>query len=193
MSINQKSLAAALGIAPATVSKWKKAGMPVHDVAAAKAWRDKNVSPYIRCERPAPPMASATALPTAERTAPPPPAAGDVAPLDLAQERAMLAREQRIAIELKNQTARGEFAPIALLAEVLATASQSVVDRLDQLPGRLRRACPLLPEKARAEVLDVIGQARNEWIHATLELVAAKLQTGDDDDDPMTGDPLGAA
>ena len=47
----------------------------------------------------------------------------EVGGLDLVQERAALAREQRHGIELKNAVARGEFAPIALLSEVLATAS----------------------------------------------------------------------
>lgn len=39
--------------------------------------------------------------------------------LDLVQERAALARSQREAQELKNAVARGEFAPIGLLADVL--------------------------------------------------------------------------
>lgn len=47
--------------------------------------------------------------------------------LNLMVERAALAREQRIGIELKNQIARREYAPRSMLKELLATASQSIV------------------------------------------------------------------
>ena len=55
--------------------------------------------------------------------------------LDLVQERAWLAREQRIAQALKNATTRKEFAPIGRLSEVLAAASGSVAAKLDALPA----------------------------------------------------------
>ena len=45
--------------------------------------------------------------------------------LSLSQERAALAREQRIGIEIKNAVLRGRYADVELLGEVLASASQA--------------------------------------------------------------------
>lgn len=100
--------------------------------------------------------------------------------LDLVQERAALAREQRHGIEIKNSVARGEYAPIGLLSEVLASASQSVVERFDQLPAALRKTCPDLPEAARDQVMGLIANARNEWVRATSDLVIKTLAPADD-------------
>jgi phage terminase Nu1 subunit (DNA packaging protein) len=115
-------------------------------------------------------------------------------PLDLAQERAALARSQREAVDLKNAVSRGEYATISLLSEVLAAASQSVVERFEQIPGQLKRACPALDDAARDQVMTALAAARNEWVRATAELAAAKLETADDepaaeaveDDEPRT-------
>jgi phage terminase Nu1 subunit (DNA packaging protein) len=91
--------------------------------------------------------------------------------LDLVQERAALARSQREAQDLKNAVARGEFAPVGLLADVLGRASSSVVDRFDLLEGDLRKACPDIPDDVLLTVLGVNAKARNEWLRATSRLV----------------------
>ena len=100
---------------------------------------------------------------------------GESGGLDLVQERAALARSQRIAQDLKNAVAAGEFAPIGLLADVLALASSAVVDRFDQLEGALKKSCPDLPEEAKVTVMQVLASARNEWIRSTEKLVAKRL------------------
>lgn len=97
---------------------------------------------------------------------------GEVGGLDLVQERAALAREQREGQAIKNAVARREYAPVGLLSDVLGMASSSVVDRFDQLEGSLRKACPDLPDEAKTTVQQVIAAARNEWIRATSTLVA---------------------
>jgi phage terminase Nu1 subunit (DNA packaging protein) len=96
--------------------------------------------------------------------------------LDLVQERAALAREQRIGWEIKNAVARETYAPIEMLADVLANASQAIVDRLDQLPGDLRRHCPDLPPEAIAVVMRALAAARNEWVRKTESLVVERLE-----------------
>lgn len=101
---------------------------------------------------------------------------GDGMGLDLVQERAALAREQRIGQAMKNAIARGDYAPIGALADVLGMASSAVVDRFDQLEGALRKACPDLPEDARTTVMQVIASARNEWIRSTAKLVTEQVQ-----------------
>lgn len=103
--------------------------------------------------------------------------------LDLVQERAALAREQRISQAMKNAIARGEYAPIGALADVLGMASSAVVDRIDQLEGALRKACPDLPEEARDTVMQVIASARNEWIRSTSKLVTEQVQAMAAEDD----------
>lgn len=105
----------------------------------------------------------------------------EIGGLDLVQERAALAREQRLGIEIKNAVARGEYAPISLLSEVLAIASQSVVERFEQLPSMLKKSCPDLSESAREQVMAVLADARNEWVRATEALVADR--TSDDGED----------
>lgn len=108
-------------------------------------------------------------------------------PLDLVQERAALAREQRAGLEIKNAVLRGEYASVALLSQVLATASQAVAERFDHLPGVLTKACPQMTDGERDQVVAVIAQARNEWVRATAELVAAVVNAPDDDASEMDG------
>lgn len=112
--------------------------------------------------------------------------------LDLVQERAALARAQREAQELKNAVARGEYAPIGLLADVLGAASSAIVDRFDLLDGAMRKACPDLPEAARTAVQSVLASARNEWIRATSQLIAQRLDdladAAEDDAPPIEDD-----
>lgn len=108
--------------------------------------------------------------------------------LDLAQERAALAREQRRGIELKNAVLRGDYAAVSLLGEVLAATSQAVAERFDHLPGQVRKACPDLPPAAVDQVMTVIAGARNEWVRGTVALVGAGLTPGDDDDEPALVD-----
>ena len=112
----------------------------------------------------------------------------EVGGLDLVQERAALAREQREGQAIKNAVARKEFAPVGLLADVLGMAASAVVDRFDQLEGQLRKACPDLPDDAKTAVQSVIAAARNEWIRSTERLVTeaidAMLAAQDEDDTP---------
>jgi phage terminase Nu1 subunit (DNA packaging protein) len=95
--------------------------------------------------------------------------------LDLAQERAALAKEQRIGQKIKNAVAQGEYAPVGLLGDVLAAASAAVVDRFDALPATLKKACPDLPAEARDAIDRVLSAARNEWIRQTAELAIARM------------------
>lgn len=113
----------------------------------------------------------------------------EVGGLDLVQERAALAREQREGQAIKNAVARKEFAPVGLLADVLGHAASAVVDRFDQLEGVLRKAVPDLPDEAKTAVMQVIANARNEWIRGTERLVSDHIDAllaadmGDEDAD----------
>lgn len=117
--------------------------------------------------------------------------------LDLVQERAALAREQRIAQKMKNDVANGVYAPIGLLSDVLGFASSAVVGHLDQLEGLLRKSCPGIDEEIMTVILRVIANARNEWIRSTCKIVTDKLEAmvdddeeGDDSESPVLVDEL---
>ena len=115
----------------------------------------------------------------------------EVGGLDLAQERAALAREQRMGIEIKNAVLRGEYASIGLLSEVLASASQAVAERFDHLPGLLKKVAPDMLDAARDQVMATIAQARNEWVRETAALVSARVLAADDlpDLDDLSDEP----
>lgn len=102
-------------------------------------------------------------------------AGSEVGGLDLVQERAALAREQREGQAIKNAVARKEYAPVGLLADVLGMASSAVVDRFEQLEGALKKACPDLPDEAKTTLQHVIAAARNEWVRSTAQLVGESL------------------
>jgi phage terminase Nu1 subunit (DNA packaging protein) len=70
----------------------------------------------------------------------------DAGGLDLVQERAALAREMRMGHEIKNEVARKSTRPSRCCPRRLAMASQAVVERIEQLPSALKKACPELPE-----------------------------------------------
>jgi phage terminase Nu1 subunit (DNA packaging protein) len=194
MARNQKELAAALGMSEGQVSKLKRRGMPTDSIEAARTWRSRNVGGYVRTDAAAAPAAA---------TAPADPAAPGAAqpagpPLDLGQERAALARAQRLSVEMRNAVQAGEYAPIKLLAQVLASASRAVAERFDHLPGDLRKKCPEMTEAQRDQVAAVIAAARCEWIAATAQLVADELGVVDDEPDAadaevITPDPETAA
>ncbi len=171
--MSQADIARQLGISPALMSKMKKQGCPMHSGEAVAEWRRRNVTGYCRSAAPPPPPPEAA-----------PPPVDDGERLDLAQERALLIRAQRQEVEGRLRLAAGQHAPIELLSRVLADASAAVVTHLEHLPARIRRACPMLPARALDEVQAVVAAARNEWVRATCELVAAKVDSIDAGDEP---------
>jgi len=107
--------------------------------------------------------------------------------IDLPTERALLARSQREGQNIKNEVLRCTYAPIELLSDVLANASQAVVDRLDQIPADLKRVCPDLPQSARDAVMAQIASARNEMVRKASSLMDVPVDPGDvqEDDDVL--------
>lgn len=98
-------------------------------------------------------------------------AAGDV---DLATERALLAKEQRIRVEMQNAVTRKELAPVVLIEEVLAKAGSRAARILDTIPGLVRRRCPELDANTLSAIRDQVAQARN---------LAAAISLADLDDE----------
>ena len=99
--------------------------------------------------------------------------------IDLATERARLAREQADKIAMQNAVTRGELAPRALLVEVLSRTAPKVCGLLDAIVPALRRRSGYSAEDL-AYVSEVIAKARNEVATLTLDEVMAEV--GEDDE-----------
>lgn len=85
-------------------------------------------------------------------------AAGD---LDLAAERAGLAKAQRERIEMQNAVTRRELAPVILIEEVLAKAGSKVAGILDSIPGMVKRRVPTLTADDLDLIAGEVAKARN--------------------------------
>lgn len=81
--------------------------------------------------------------------------------LDLATERAALARAQRERIEMKNAVDRGELAPVSLIEEVLTKAAARTAGILDAIPGMVRRRVPQLSADEIDLIAVQVAAARN--------------------------------
>ena len=77
-------------------------------------------------------------------------ASGD---LDLATERARLAKEQADKVAMQNAVTRGDLAPVVMIEEVLTKTAARLAGIFDAIPGLVRRRVPSL----RAEEVDLIA------------------------------------
>ena len=102
--------------------------------------------------------------------------------LDPAQENAKLKRSQTEGQEIKNAVARGEYAPIGLLADTLAAASAAVVTRFDQLEATLRKSCGDVLSEVIDVVRAVIANARNAWVDQTQTLINERMDAEGEED-----------
>jgi terminase small subunit / prophage DNA-packing protein len=85
--------------------------------------------------------------------------------LDLASERAALARASREKIDLQNAVTRKQLAPVSLIEEVLARAGARVAGVLDAVPGTIKRRFPDLPAEVRMVIKTEVAKARNIAAH----------------------------
>jgi phage terminase Nu1 subunit (DNA packaging protein) len=82
--------------------------------------------------------------------------------LDLATERAKLAREQKDRIAMQNAVTRREFGPIQALEQGLSDCMARVGKQLDTIPAKLRIASDKLTAEDLDIVSSVIASVRNE-------------------------------
>ena len=100
--------------------------------------------------------------------------------LDLAAERAGLARAQRERIEMQNAVTRGELAPVALIEEVLTKASGKIAGIFDAIPGMVRRRVPKLTSGEVDLITGEVAKARN---------IVAAMSLADLNDQPSSEQP----
>ena len=104
--------------------------------------------------------------------------------LNLATERAKLAREQRLLTELKRLQVEKEVAPITLMTLGIAKVSAQIAATLEGVPGKIKRACDGIPAAALRVVELEISKARNLAADITVE-----LDDIDDTNNNDTGNP----
>lgn len=114
-------------------------------------------------------------------------AAGD---LDLAEERAKLAKAQREKIELQNAVTRRELAPVGVLEQVLSNAAAKIAGVLDAIPGGLRRRNKKLTAKDIEHVAGEIAKAQNAVADLRLADVMGVDDDGGPDDDSNASDVI---
>jgi phage terminase Nu1 subunit (DNA packaging protein) len=104
--------------------------------------------------------------------------------LDLATERAGLAKEQREKIAMQNAVTRGELAPVALIEEVLSQAGGKIAGIFDAIPGAVRRRVPGIPAEEIKNIAGEIARVRNIVAGMSLaDLRADQEEDGDDQSD----------
>lgn len=193
--MKMKELCYALGISEAMGYRLKKDGMPTYSIEAAEKWRANHLdtlrtknhrSDGNTGKKAGVDARMATTLDGCQARQEVADRQGMDGSLDLLTERAMLARAQREGQEIKNEVARGTYAPIEILADALADASQAVVDRLDQIPAGIARVCPDLPQAVRDLIMTTIAEARNEMVRKAVLAGMDALDPGDvqEDDGP---------
>lgn len=103
--------------------------------------------------------------------------------LDLATERAMLAREQRVRLEMQNAITRKELAPVALITQLLAKTAAKIAGQFDAIPGLVRRRAPQFGADVIGLIAEEIAKVRNTVAQMTLD----DLNRPDDTNDPEPG------
>jgi phage terminase Nu1 subunit (DNA packaging protein) len=99
--------------------------------------------------------------------------------LDLATERALLAREQRIKIEMQNEVSRREMAPVTLIEEVLAKVGRQIAGILESIPVQLKRRSSLTADDLEYITGEIV-KARN--LAAAIKLNELDIEFSDDGD-----------
>ena len=107
--------------------------------------------------------------------------------LDLATERAHLARAQREKIDMQNAVTRGELAPKAMLTEALARTAPRVCGLLESIVPALRRRSGYGAEDLDY-VAGVIAEARNAIAAMRLDDPVSEDAEGDDAFDEAMGE-----
>ena len=95
--------------------------------------------------------------------------------LDLATERARLAKEQADKIGMQNAITRRELAPTYLLEEVLSAAGAKAAAILDAIPGAIRRRNQNLTAADIETIASEIAKARNIAAAISLDDLEAEI------------------
>lgn len=122
-------------------------------------------------------------------------AAGRGADGELAFQRSELARVSRERAEIKLALERRQYAPVAVIEQVLATVGRSIVGVLEPLHVNLHRQCPALTPEDLKLIQAEISRACDIAATASLAVLDAEDEadgtagTAPDEADPADPDP----
>ena len=102
---------------------------------------------------------------------------------ELAYQRAELARVSRERAEIKLKVERAEFAPVALIEQVLASIGRSVAGLLEPLTAQLHKLCQALTHDDVSHIQAEISKACDIAAAASLSLLDES-----EDDNPQPED-----
>jgi phage terminase Nu1 subunit (DNA packaging protein) len=102
--------------------------------------------------------------------------------LELATERARLAKEQADRIAMQNAVQRRELAPVGMLESALASVSRQIAGALEAIPIHLKRQNPDVASEVLELVTNEIARARN---------IAAAIQLDQPANEDAAGDQPG--
>jgi len=88
---------------------------------------------------------------------------------DLATERAALAHQQRIRLELQNAVTQQEYGPIVELEMGLSSVLGMVASKLDTIVGKLKKQSDVLTADDLDVVSKVIADVRNDIAECTID------------------------
>ena len=100
--------------------------------------------------------------------------------LDLATERAGLAREQRLRLEMQNAVTRREFGPIVEMELGLSDVLSMIGSKLDTIVGKLKKRSDVLTADDLDIVTEVIAVVRNDIADTTINWFDDKQEEDDD-------------
>jgi hypothetical protein len=171
--MSQAAIGRALGLSPASMTKLKGQGMPVHSVAAAQAWREARQN--LAQRKPAPDVAPAPTMPSRAPWVDPAAFGGagpDMPGLGEDRDEARTRREIAEAnmAEMDEARLRRELIRVSAVQAQLSTDYATTRDALLQIPARM---APLLAaEKDPAAVQNLL----HAEIHQALMTLAGAAE-----------------
>lgn len=106
-------------------------------------------------------------------------AAGRGADGELAANRAAESATRNELLQIKLKRARGEYADVSLIEQVIAYVGTQIASKLEPLPARIKMLCPALTADDLKGIENAITDARNIAAAASL----ATLEEANKDDD----------
>lgn len=119
-------------------------------------------------------------------------AAGRGADGELAFQRSELARVSRERAEIKLALERREYAPVALIEQVLATVGRSIAGVLEPLHVNLHKLCPALTPADLKIIQTEVAKACDIAVSASLANLDVKEPGEDGAEQPDDEDPQAA-
>ena len=101
--------------------------------------------------------------------------------IDLATERAGLAKEQRLRLEMQNAVMRREYGPIIEMELGLADMLSMTGSKLDTIVGKLKKRSDVLTSDDLDIVSQVIADVRNDIAETTIDWFDAASEIDDED------------